>query len=28
VDELVAMPLDLYAADQGLSKITPNLMGF
>jgi FdhE protein len=28
VDELVALPLDLYAADQGLSKITPNLMGF
>jgi hypothetical protein len=28
VDELVALPLDLYAADRGLSKITPNLMGF
>jgi formate dehydrogenase maturation protein FdhE len=28
VDEMVALPLDLYAADQGLSKITPNLMGF
>jgi FdhE protein len=28
VDELVALPLDLYATDQGLSKITPNLMGF
>ena len=28
VDELVALPLDLYAADQGLSKITPNLMGY
>lgn len=28
VDEMAALPLDLYAADQGLSKITPNLMGF
>jgi FdhE protein len=28
VDELVAMPLDLYAAEHGLTKITPNLMGF
>jgi Protein involved in formate dehydrogenase formation len=28
VDELAAVPLDLYATDQGLSKITPNLMGF
>jgi formate dehydrogenase maturation protein FdhE len=28
VDELVALPLDLYAADQGLTKLTPNLMGF
>jgi hypothetical protein len=28
VDELVALPLDLYAAEQGLSKITPNLMGY
>jgi hypothetical protein len=28
VDELVALPLDLYAAEQGLSKVTPNLMGF
>ncbi len=27
VDELAALPLDLYAADHGLSKITPNLMG-
>jgi FdhE protein len=27
VDELVALPLDLYAVDHGLSKITPNLMG-
>lgn len=28
VDELAALPLDLYAAERGLSKITPNLMGF
>jgi FdhE protein len=28
VDELAALPLDLYAAGCGLSKITPNLMGF
>lgn len=28
VDELAALPLDLYAAEQGLSKITPNMMGF
>jgi Protein involved in formate dehydrogenase formation len=28
VDELAALPLDLYARDQGFSKITPNLMGF
>jgi len=28
VDELAAVPLDLYAAEHGLSKITPNLMGF
>jgi FdhE protein len=27
VDELAALPLDLYAADQGLTKITPNIMG-
>jgi FdhE protein len=27
VDELAALPLDLYAADQGLTKVTPNLMG-
>ncbi|WP_117211298.1 formate dehydrogenase accessory protein FdhE [Allorhizocola rhizosphaerae] len=27
VDELAALPLDLYAAEQGLTKITPNLMG-
>ena len=28
VDELAAVPLALYAGDQGLTKITPNLMGF
>jgi Protein involved in formate dehydrogenase formation len=28
VDELAALPLDLYAGDQGLTKLTPNLMGF
>jgi formate dehydrogenase accessory protein FdhE len=28
VDELAALPLDLHAADQGLTKLTPNLMGF
>jgi FdhE protein len=28
VDELAALPLDLYAVERGLSKITPNLMGF
>jgi FdhE protein len=28
VDELAALPLDLYAREQGFSKITPNLMGF
>jgi FdhE protein len=27
VDELAALPLALYAADQGLTKIAPNLMG-
>lgn len=27
VDELAALPLDLYAIDQGLTKITPNLLG-
>ena len=27
VDELACLPLDLYARDQGLTKITPNLMG-
>jgi formate dehydrogenase maturation protein FdhE len=28
VDELAALPLDLYAAEHDLYKITPNLMGF
>jgi FdhE protein len=28
VDELAALPLDIYAREQGLSKITTNLMGF
>src|SRR6266542_3814222 len=28
VDELAALPLDLYAAERGLTKITPNLLGF
>jgi Protein involved in formate dehydrogenase formation len=28
VDELAALPLDLYATDQGLTKVTPNLVGF
>jgi hypothetical protein len=28
VDELVALPLDLFAAERGLAKVTPNLMGF
>ena len=28
VDELAAVPLDLFALDHGLTKITPNLMGF
>jgi Protein involved in formate dehydrogenase formation len=27
VDELAALPLDLFATEQGLTKITPNLMG-
>jgi len=27
VDELAALPLGLYAADRGLTKITPNLLG-
>ena len=28
VDELVAIPLDLFARERGFQKITPNLMGF
>ena len=28
VDELAAIPLDLYARERGLRKITSNLMGF
>jgi Protein involved in formate dehydrogenase formation len=28
VDELAAIPLDLYASEEGLTKVTPNLMGF
>lgn len=28
VDEMTALPLDLYATERGLSKIIPNLMGF
>jgi len=28
VDELAALPLDLYATEHGLTKITSNLMGF
>jgi FdhE protein len=28
VDELSALPLDVYAREQGFSKIIPNLMGF
>jgi FdhE protein len=28
VDELAALPLDLHAAELGLTKVTPNLMGF
>src|SRR3981081_3296064 len=27
VDEIAALPLDLFARDQGFTKITPNLMG-
>jgi formate dehydrogenase maturation protein FdhE len=27
VDELAALPLDLYARERGLTKITPNLLG-
>lgn len=28
VDEIGALPLDLYARDRGFTKITPNVMGF
>jgi FdhE protein len=28
VDELAAVPLDMYATQHGVSKITPNLLGF
>ncbi len=28
VDELAALPLDLYAQEQGMTKIVPNLMGY
>ena len=28
VDELAALPLDLYASERGLRKVTPNAMGF
>jgi FdhE protein len=28
VDELAALPLDLYAKERGLTKVSPNLMGF
>ena len=28
VDEMLALPLDLYAREQGYRKLTPNLMGF
>jgi formate dehydrogenase maturation protein FdhE len=28
VDEMSALPLDLYAREKGFAKITPNLMGF
>jgi len=28
VDEIAAIPLSLYAAERGLSKLVPNLMGF
>lgn len=28
VDELAAVPLDLYAAEHGIAKLTPNLLGF
>ena len=28
VDEMAALPLDLYARERGFTKIIPNLMGF
>ena len=28
VDEMTALPLDLYARERGFSKIIPNLVGF
>jgi len=28
VDELAAIPLDLYAKERGMTKIMPNLMGY
>ncbi len=28
VDEMAALPLDLYAREQGVTKVVPNLMGF
>ena len=28
VDEMAAIPLDLYARERGFSKVIPNLMGF
>jgi len=28
VDEIVAIPLDIVAAERGFTKVTPNLMGF
>jgi len=28
VDEMSALPLDLFAREKGFTKITPNLMGF
>jgi formate dehydrogenase maturation protein FdhE len=28
VDEMAALPLDLYARERGFSKIIPNVMGF
>ena len=28
VDEMSALPLDLFARERGFSKVTPNLLGF